>query len=115
MLKKTITAISMIALLAGCSSNSSAKTTAEPTASASAETERQMAYFDAQYNGSTAAGTEINNDSDFTILEYYADGTDTEHTDGFEVLTPTTLEAGKTSKVDIRYNGRIATFSIECK
>lgn len=117
MLKKSIAAISMVALLVGCSSSTASTSTAEATAeaSASAETERTMAYFDATYTGSTEAGTVIDENSTFTITEYYQDGSSTEHEDGYEVLKGATLEAGQTAKVDIRYNGRIATFKIECK
>ena len=45
MLKKSIAAISVIALLAGCSGNKAA-TTATATPEATAEAEKTMAYFE---------------------------------------------------------------------
>lgn len=66
MLKKSIAAISVIALLAGCSGNKAA-TTATATPEATAEAKKTMAYFEATYTGDTAPGTVIDQDSPFTI------------------------------------------------
>ena len=108
MLKKSIAAISVIALLAGCSSNKAATT-------ATATAEKTMAYFEATYTGDTAPGTVIDQNSPFTITEYYQDGSSKEVDGGYEVLKGCTLEEGKSGRVDIRYNSKIATFYVESK
>lgn len=114
MLKKSIAAISVIALLAGCSGNKVA-TTATATPEATAEAEKTMAYFEATYTGDTAPGTVIDQNSPFTITEYYQDGSSKEVDGGYEVLKGCTLEEGKSGRVDIRYNSKIATFYVESK
>lgn len=71
-------------------------------------------YISAQYTGSTDEGTVIDSGCDgMAVSAYFSDGT-TKAVDDWTVEEPVTLEAGKTSTINIFYRDLSCTVDIVC-
>ncbi|PLS31734.1 tcdA-E operon negative regulator [Bifidobacterium margollesii] len=66
-----------------------------------------------EYSGSTKAGTEINDmTTGISVTGEYSDGSTKTIAEGYKVKNPGKLEAGKTQKFTVIYEGREAEFSV---
>lgn len=75
-------------------------------------TTRTIVDIEAKYDGETKEGTVIDKD-DITVTAKYKNGSEEEIT-GWELSETPTLEAGKSVKVQIRYNEFETTLKVEC-
>ncbi|WP_273477802.1 hypothetical protein [Faecalicoccus acidiformans] len=78
-----------------------------------AEPKVELESITAVYNGSTEAGVEINDDSDFTVTAKYDDGS-TETVEGWTVEEPATLTASQTTSATVKYKDKTTEVSITC-
>lgn len=76
-------------------------------------TNKVVESISASYSGSTEAGTEINDNSSFTVTVQYEDGT-TEKVSDWQVVEPATLAAGQTSTVTIKYKDKTTDVNVAC-
>lgn len=67
----------------------------------------------AVYDGSTEAGTLINDDSNFTVTAKYDDET-SKKVDGWSIVEPTTLAAGQSVTVTVKYEDKTTDVVITC-
>ncbi|NEG69927.1 hypothetical protein [Bifidobacterium choloepi] len=74
--------------------------------------EPQLVSITVSYAGTTEAGATIDTDTDgIAVRAQYDDGTSKQVYD-FKVVTPVTLEEGKTSEVTVSYEGCTAKFTV---
>ena len=73
----------------------------------------ELESIEAEYNGPTEDGTEINQDSDFTVTAVYSDGFQ-EYVDDWQLEKTVTLKTATTSKVSVTYKDKKTTVSIDC-
>ena len=76
--------------------------------------EPEIKSLEVTYNGSTEAGTVINDHNYFTVEAVYDDGTTEEVEDWTLVETGKTLEIGQTTVIEIEYEGIKEEVLIEC-
>lgn len=72
-----------------------------------------MTGITAEYSGSTADGTEINNSTEgIDVTATYDDGSTRDGISGFTVKNPGKLQAGQTQEFTVEFKGFEATFSV---
>lgn len=75
--------------------------------------ERKLTSIEATYKGSKKEGTEINQDSDITVIAHFEDGTSEEVT-GWQLEKPETLVADGTSTLKIKYKDSACDLTVKC-
>ena len=74
---------------------------------------KKIVDYRVEYNGGTAAGTSINNNSSISLYMIYSDGEEEKVYD-WSIDEPVTLEADKESTVIIKYNGKEYKLQVQC-
>ncbi len=77
-------------------------------------TESPITGISAEYQGTTVAGTVIDNSSSITITVNHENGIDTFEKTGWTIEAPVTLEADQESTFTVNYEGFSADVSIKC-
>lgn len=74
---------------------------------------KSLTGITAEYSGSTADGTEINNSTEgIDVTATYDDGSTRDGISGFTVKNPGKLQAGQTQEFTVEFKGFEATFSV---
>lgn len=74
---------------------------------------KSLTGITAEYSGSTADGTEINNSTEgIDVTATYDDGSTRDGVSGFTVKNPGKLQAGQTQEFTVEFKGFEATFSV---